>query len=90
MITNQQSRTTIDEIAAGIYRISTPLPPGAVPGGFSFNQFLIVDEQPVLFHTGPRGMFPLTCEAISTILPPARLRFIGFSHYESDECGALN
>ena len=90
MITNQQSRTTIDEIAAGIYRISTPLPPGAVPGGFSFNQFLIDDEQPTLFHTGPRGMFPVTCEAISTIVPIAHLHFIGFSHYEADECGALN
>lgn len=90
MITNQQSRTTIDEISDGIYRISTPLPPGAVPGGFAFNQFLINDEQPTLFHTGPRGMFALTCEAIKTVIPVERLRYIGFSHYESDECGALN
>jgi flavorubredoxin len=90
MITNQQSGTTIHEIADRIYRISTPLPPEAVPGGFSFNQYLVLDEEPLLFHTGPRGMFPLTCEAIRTVVPVERLRHIGFSHFESDECGAIN
>src|SRR5437016_4506420 len=90
MITNQQSRTTVDEIAEGIYRISTPLPPGAVPGGFSFNQFLLNDDEPLLFHTGPRGMFALTCEAIKTVMPVEKLRHVAFSHYEADECGALN
>jgi flavorubredoxin len=88
--TNTQSGTTLDEIAAGIYRISTPLPPTAVPGGFSFNQYLIVDEEPLLFHTGPRRMFPLVREAIAQVMPVERLRWISFSHYEADECGALN
>lgn len=90
MTTNQQSRTRIDEIAAGIYRISTPLPPGAVPGGFAFNQFLVVDDEPLLFHTGFRSMFAHTREAIETVIPIARLRHVAFSHFESDECGALN
>src|SRR5579884_2951073 len=88
MITNQASGTAIDEIAGGIYRISTPV--SAVPGGFSFNQYLIVDEEPLLFHTGLRKAFPLVREAIETVLPVARLRHICFSHYEADECGALN
>lgn len=88
MITNQQSGTNIQEIAEGIYRINTPieLPVGA----FSFNQYLIVDEKPMLFHTGPRRLFSLVQEAIAGVLPPARLRYIGFSHFEADECGALN
>ena len=88
MITNLESGTSIDEIANGVYRISTPV--SVVPGGFTFNQFLIVDEQPILFHTGPRRMFPLVREAIDAILPVARLRYISFSHYEADECGSLN
>jgi flavorubredoxin len=88
MITNRDSGTTVDEIAAGIYRISTPV--SVVPGGFTFNQFLIADEQPLLFHTGPRRMFPLVREAIGAVLPVEELRFISFSHYEADECGALN
>jgi flavorubredoxin len=90
MITNAQSGTTINEIAENIHRISTALPPGAVPGGFAFNQYLIVDDEPVLFHTGPRGMFSLTREAIEKVIPVSRLRYVGFSHFESDECGALN
>lgn len=88
MITNATSRTTIDEVAEGIYRISTPVP--EAPGGFSFNQYLLVDDQPLLFHTGPRGMLPLVCEAIEAVVPVARLRWIGFSHHENDECGGLN
>lgn len=90
MITNQTSGTTIDEIAAGIHRISTPVPPEAVPGGFTFNQFLIDDEQPLLYHTGPKKMFPLIREAIASVLPVESLRWVGFSHYEADECGSLN
>ncbi len=88
MITNQVSGTSIDEIARGIYRISTPV--SAVPGGFSFNQYLIVDEQPLLFHTGLRRTFPLVAEAIAAVMPVQRLRHVSFSHYEADECGALN
>jgi flavorubredoxin len=88
MITNPESRTRVDEIAAGVYRISTPVP--KVPGGFSFNQYLIVDDAPLLFHTGPRGMFALVREAVAAVMPLERLRYVGFSHFENDECGALN
>ncbi len=88
MVTNLQSGTTVDEIAAGIYRISTPV--AVVPGGFTFNQYLIADDEPLLFHTGLRRMFPLVREAVAAVLPVERLRYIGFSHYEADECGALN
>lgn len=88
-ITNKQSGTNVHEVADGIYRINTPVAiPGA--GGFSFNQYLIVDDQPLLFHTGPRRMFPLVHEAVASVLPPERLRYIGFSHVEADECGSLN
>jgi flavorubredoxin len=90
MIVNAQSHTSIDEIASGIHRISTPVPPEVVPGGFTFNQYLIVDESPLLYHTGPRKMFPLVREAIESILPISALRYVGFSHYEADECGSLN
>jgi flavorubredoxin len=88
MITNKVSDTGIDEIAQGIYRISTPV--SVVPGGFSFNQYLIIDEEPLLFHTGLRHIFPLVAEAIAAVMPVSRLRHISFSHYEADECGALN
>jgi flavorubredoxin len=86
----QQTSTRIDEIVADIYRISTPVPPSVIPGGFTFNQYLIVDDAPLLYHTGPKKMFPLVCEAINSVLPVQSLRYIGFSHYESDECGSLN
>jgi flavorubredoxin len=88
MITNAQSGTRVDEVAPSIYRISTPV--SVVPGGFSFNQYLIVDEDPLLFHTGPRRMFPLVREAVAAVMPVERLRWVGFSHFEADECGALN
>lgn len=90
MITNQQSGTNIHEIASGIYRINTPvhLPNGA--GKFSFNQYLIADDAPLLFHTGPRRMFPLVREAVGRVLPVETLRYVTFSHFEADECGALN
>jgi flavorubredoxin len=88
VITNQQSGTNIHEVADGIYRINTPI---ALPvGSFSFNQYLVVDEKPLLFHTGPRRLFPLVREAIAGVTPVERLAYIGFSHFEADECGALN
>jgi flavorubredoxin len=89
MITNSSSGTNLHEIATGIYRINTPL---QVPGGpdFNFNQYLVVDDEPLLFHTGPRRMFPLLAEAIAKVLPVERLRYVAFSHFEADECGALN
>ena len=90
MTDKTQSTTRIDEITNGIYRISTPVPPQAIPGGFTFNQYLIVDESPLLYHTGPRQMFPLIQEAINSVIPVSSLRYIGFSHYEADECGSLN
>ena len=88
-ITNSNSGTNVHEVADGIYRINTPL---ALPGGqgVSFNQYLIVDDEPLLFHTGPRKMFPLVREAVASVLPIERLRYIGFSHVEADECGSLN
>ena len=89
MITNPQAGTNVQEIASGIYRINTPVP---LPDGnlFSFNQYLVADDQPLLFHTGPRQLFPLVSEAIASVLPVQRLRYIGLSHVEADECGALN
>ena len=81
--------TRIDEIADGIYRISTPVDiPGA--GGFSFNQYLIEDDEPLLFHTGLRRLFPQVREAVARVMPVERLRWLAFSHFEADECGALN
>jgi flavorubredoxin len=89
MITNTHSRTNVHEIADGIYRINTPVD---LPGGlaFSFNQYLLVDDEPLLFHTGPRQLFPLVQEAIASLMPVERLRHVGFSHVEADECGSLN
>lgn len=74
------------EIADGIYRISTFLP----EANLSFDQFLIVDENPLLFHTGQRLLFPQTVEAVRRVIDPAKLRYISWSHLEADECGALN
>ena len=89
MITNPQTGTNIHEIADGIYRINTPVD---LPGGpaFSFNQYLLVDDEPLLFHTGPRKMFALVQEAMAAVMPVARLRYVGFSHFEADECGSLD
>jgi flavorubredoxin len=81
--------TTTDEIADGIYRISTFVPE-VEPVGFSFNQFLLVADEPLLFHTGPRGMYPIVAEAVTQILPLTSLRWISFGHVESDECGSVN
>lgn len=88
VVTNNESGTNICEIADGIYRINTPL--SVVPGGFSFNQYLIVDDEPLLFHTGLRRMFPLVREAVATVIPVERLRYVAVSHFEADECGSLN
>ena len=88
-ITNRQSGTNVHEVAEGIYRINTPVASEGADG-FSFNQFLIVDDESLLFHTGPRKMFPLVHEAVASVLPVARLRYIAFSHVEADECGSLN
>lgn len=89
-VVNSQSGTRIDEIAASIYRISTPLAPNpALPTGFTFNQFLIVDDQPLLFHTGMRRLFPLVREAVASVIPVEKLRWISFSHLEADESGSL-
>ena len=89
IVTNHESGTNVEEIADDIYRINTPmtLPNG---GGFSFNQYLILDEAPLLFHTGLRQLFPLVHAAVASLLPVERLRYIGFSHVEADECGSLN
>jgi len=81
--------TKVDEIAPRIYRLST-LVPEIGPTGFTFNQFLLDDSEPLLFHTGHRSMFPSVREAIERILPVERLRWITFGHVESDECGAMN
>ena len=90
MITNSSSGTNVHEVATGIYRINTSVefPGGA--GAFNFNQYLIADDEPLLFHTGPRRMFPLVSEAIGKIVPLENLRYLAFSHFEADECGSLN
>ena len=89
MITNAESGTNIQEISEGIYRINTPV---KLPGGeqFNFNQYLIDDEDSLLFHTGPRKLFPLVRESIAAVTDVSRLRYLALSHFEADECGALN
>ena len=84
-----QMQTSTHEIASRVYRISTCAPEGA-PGGFAFNQFFVVADDPLLVQTGPRRMFPLVSMAIARIVPVERLRWIPFVHVESDECGAMN
>jgi len=89
VVTNAASGTTVEEIAPGIHRLHTPVViEGA--GGFSFNQYLVVDEEPLLFHTGPRRLFPLVREAVARVLPVEEVRWVAFSHVESDESGSLN
>lgn len=77
-----QTRTT--EVADGIYQFSTAVP------GFSFNQYLVTGDEPLLFHTGPRGMFPTVSAAAFRVVAPERLRWIGYGHFEADECGSIN
>jgi flavorubredoxin len=79
-------QSTVTEIAPEIYRISTFHP----EFGIQFNQFLIKDDEPFLMHTGLKKMFATTFEAVASVCDPAKLRWVGFSHFESDECGALN
>ena len=86
---NNHMHSTVNEIADGIFRISTFVPEIG-PQGFAFNQFLVVGDDPALFHTGGRGMFPLVAEAVATVVPVESLRWITFGHVESDECGAMN
>ena len=81
--------SNLDEIADGIYRISTFVP-DVSPVGFTFNQFLIDADEPLLFHTGPRGMFPLVAEAVAKVVPVESVRWITFGHVEADECGSMN
>jgi len=88
MLANEQTGTQVDEVAAGIYRISTPL--DVIPGGFTFNSYLVVDDEPMLFHTGWRKIFPVTLDAIRKVMPAEKLRWIGGSHFEGDEFGAMN
>jgi flavorubredoxin len=79
-------KSNVTEVAPSVYRLST-FHPGY---GIQFNQFLVVDEEPFLMHTGFRKMFPVTLEAVATVVDPSAVRWFGFSHFESDECGALN
>lgn len=90
MTTHQEPfQPTVDEIADGIYRIST-LIPDAAPDGFTFNQFLVAADEPLLFHTGMRALFPLVSEAVATVMPVESLRWISFGHVEADESGSAN
>jgi flavorubredoxin len=82
--------TSIDEISDGIYRLSTFVPEIAPPAGFTFNVFLVIGDEPLLFHTGLRRLFPLFHSALSRLIPPHKLRWITFGHYEADECGSMN
>ncbi|MEK7265042.1 MAG: MBL fold metallo-hydrolase [Pseudomonadota bacterium] len=82
-------KTQIQEIAPDIFRLSTFVP-DVTPQGFTFNQFLIRADEPMLFHCGPRAMFPLVSEAARRVIDFNRLRWIGFGHIESDECGSMN
>ena len=82
-------QTRIDEIASKIYRLSS-LIADFPPHGFTFNQYLIDADEPLLFHCGGRGLFALISEAAARIMPLKKLRWISFGHVESDECGSMN
>ena len=82
--------TRIDEIADGIFRLSTYVPEVAAPAGFTFNQFLVLADEPLIYHTGQRELFPLVSSAVERLVPLDRLRWVAFSHVEADECGAMN
>lgn len=82
--------TKIDEIADGIYRLSTFVPDIAPPAGFTFNQFVVMGDEPLMFHTGLRKMFGLNLDALRRLMPANKLRWIAYGHYEADECGAMN
>lgn len=89
VVASAETLTNIRAIADGIYRINTSIELGD-GAAFSFNQYLVVADQPLLFHTGPRQIFSHVKAAVDQVLPSDRLRFIAFSHFEADECGALN
>ena len=78
--------TSITEIAPDFYRISTFVP----EGDLQFNQFIIKDDESLLFHTGMNALFPTVLDAVKTVLDPSTIKWIGFSHFEADECGSLN
>jgi flavorubredoxin len=78
--------TVIDEITQGIYRLSTYIE----EADFTFNQYLIDADHPLLFHCGPRSLFPRVSAAMATVIPLTRLRWISFGHWEADESGAMN
>jgi flavorubredoxin len=82
-----KTQTRIDEIGDGIYRLNTPFPD--MPGGFSLNQYLVIDDEPLLFHTGPRPLAEDVLDTIARVLPIEKLRWVAFSHGEQDESGAL-
>lgn len=82
-------QTTIHQIADGVYRFSTCVAEAA-PGGFTFNQYLIDGEEPMLFHAGAKQLFPLVSEAVAKVIDLGRLRWLSFGHVESDECGSMN
>lgn len=82
-------QTRVHEIADGVFRLSTFVPEVG-PTGLTFNQFLVTGDEPLLFHTGLRRMFPLVREAVAGVIDPASLRWITFGHYEADECGSMN
>jgi flavorubredoxin len=88
LVTNAETGTNICEVGDGLYRINTPV---ALPDqSFSFNQYLLLADEPLLFHTGLRGLFPHVRDAVAAVMPVERLRHISFSHVEADECGSLN
>ena len=81
--------TNVHEIADGVYRLSTTVQEAA-PGGFTFNQYLLDGDEPMLFHTGARGLFPLVSEAVGKVIDVTKLRWVSFGHVESDESGSMN
>jgi flavorubredoxin len=88
LVTNAETGTNIAEVGDGLYRINTPVP---IPGQqFSFNQYLLMADEPLLFHTGLRSLFPHVRDAVAAVMPVEQLRHIAFSHVEADECGSLN
>jgi flavorubredoxin len=82
--------TRINEIGAGVYCLSIFVPNASPPAGFTFNHFLFAGDEPLLFHCGKRKMFPLVSAAVARIMPVERLRWLGFGHFEADECGSMN
>ncbi len=87
-MTDSSMETRVTEVADGMYQLHTPV--GTGKAAFSFNQYLLVDDAPLLFHTGSRRLFPAVRAAIARVMPVERLRYVAFSHCESDECGAMN